>query len=47
MIRLDDKYPGRVEPSSAGYPDGSIKNETVPNSSDDGTPLDELWGNDL
>lgn len=46
-IRLDDKYPGRVNPADPSYPDGSVKNETVPNSSNDGTPLDELWGNDI
>lgn len=46
-IRLDDKYPGRVTPGDPNYPDGSIKNETVPDSSDDGTPLDQLWGNDI
>ena len=46
MIRLDNKYPGRVTPADANYTYGSVKNETVPNSSNDGTPLDELWGND-
>jgi len=47
MISPEDTYPGRTVPASASYPEGSIKNETVPNSSDDGTPLDELWGNDF
>ena len=46
MISPEDTYPGRATPADASYPEGSIKNETIPNSSDDGTPLDELWGND-
>ena len=47
MISPEDTYPGRATPADASYPEGSIKNETIPNSSDDGTPLDELWGNDF
>lgn len=47
MISVDDTYPGRVIPPNADYPEGSIKNETVPNSSDDGTPADRLWPNDF
>ena len=47
MISPEDTYPGRATPADANYPEGSIKNETIPNSSDDGTPLDELWGNDF
>ena len=46
-ISVEDTYPGRSVPASAAYPEGAIQNETVPNSSDDGTPLDDLWGNDL
>ena len=46
MISPEDTYPGRTVPASANYPEGAIKNETIPNSSDDGTPLDDLWGND-
>ena len=47
MISVEDTYPGRANPADADYPEGSVKNETIPNSSDDGTPLDELWGNDF
>ena len=46
-ISVEDTYPGRAVPGSANYPEGAIINETVPDSSDDGTPLDELWGNDF
>lgn len=46
-ISINTTYPGKVNAPSADYPQGSIKNETVPNSSDDGTPLDELWGDDF
>lgn len=45
-IRLDDKYPGRVIPADPSYPSGSIKNETIPLVSNDGTPVDNLWAND-
>jgi hypothetical protein len=38
---------GKINPPSGAYPTGSIKDETVPGSSDDGTPLDEKWGNDF
>lgn len=47
MISVEDTYPGRSIPASAAYPEGAIKNETVPNVSDDGTPLDHLWANDI
>lgn len=43
---LDALYPGRVTPGDANYPGGSIKNETTPGSSNDGTPLDKEWAND-
>lgn len=46
-IDINATYPGRVNAPDANYPTGSIKNETVPGSSDDGTPLDEAWGNDF
>jgi len=46
-INLGTTYPGKVTPPSAAYPTSSVKNETVPNSSDDGTPLDQAWGNDF
>ncbi len=40
-------YPGRVNAPDASYPTGSIKNETTPGISNDGTPLDQDWGNDF
>lgn len=46
-IRLEDEYPGRTNPADANYPDGSFKNETTPGSSDDGTPLEQAWQNDM
>jgi hypothetical protein len=38
---------GKFNPVSGAYPTGSIKDETVPGSSDDGSPLSEKWGNDF
>jgi hypothetical protein len=45
-IRVADKYGSRANPPTSAYPDGSIKNESVPDVSNDGTPLDQDWGND-
>jgi hypothetical protein len=45
-ISVENTYPGRSNVGDANYPEGSIVNETIPDSSNDGTPLDELWGND-
>lgn len=42
---LEDKYPNRVYPPSAGYIRGSFKNRTSPDSQD-GTFLEEEWKND-
>lgn len=44
-INISDKYPGRSNPPSVDYPQGSIKNQTAPGARD-GTPLDEAWAND-
>lgn len=46
-ISVEDTYPGRAVAASANYPEGSIKNESIPGTSDDGTPLDLTWGNDF
>jgi hypothetical protein len=47
-IRLEDTYPAsRITPADANYPAGSLKNETTPGVSNDGTPLDKLWGDDF
>ena len=46
-ISVEDTYVGRAVAANASYPEGSIKNESIPGTSDDGTPLDLAWGNDL
>lgn len=43
-IVLKDEY-ANTNPADADYPQGSIKNSTSP-ATTDGTPVDELWGND-
>lgn len=45
-IRVADEFGSRANPPSSAYPDGSLKNETNPGSSNDGSPLDERVGND-
>ncbi len=47
MISVEDTYPGRTVPGNANYPEGAVMNETVPATSNDGTPLDQAWGNDF
>ena len=44
--RVIDEFGSRANPPDAAYPDGSLKNETVPGSSNDGSPLDQRVGND-
>lgn len=44
-LNLSNKYPGRANPPSVDYPEGSIKNQTAPGAKD-GTPLDADWAND-
>lgn len=44
-LKIFDKFNPRANPADANYPEGSIKNETVPGAND-GTPLDSDWGND-
>lgn len=44
-LKLNEKYPGRANPPSIDYPQGSIKNESAPDAND-GTPLDQDWAND-
>ena len=46
-ISIEDTYPGRSETSSLDYPEGSFKNETIPFTSDDGTPVDNKWADDF
>jgi len=44
-IRLIDRYPGRANPASDEYPQGSVKNKTSLDLND-GTPLEKDWAND-
>ncbi len=45
-IKIFEKYAPRANVGDANYPEGSIKNESIPGAND-GTPLDEDWGNDM
>src|SRR5690625_7227222 len=44
-INLDERYPGRANPKTLDYPQGSFKNRTSPTSID-GTYLEQDWAND-
>jgi len=44
-INLDERYPGRANPKTLDYPQGSFKNRTSPTSKD-GTYLEQDWAND-
>ncbi len=46
-VNIAALYPGRVNVPDLDYPTGSIRNETTPGISNDGTPLDDAWGNDF
>ena len=43
---LEALYPGKANPPSAAYPQGSVKNDTAPGAGD-GTPINEDWLNDV
>lgn len=45
-INLDDRYPGRANPRSLEYPQGSFKDRSSPDSQD-GTYLQQDWANDI
>lgn len=45
-INLDERYPGRANPKTLDYPQGSFKNRTSPTSKD-GTYLEQDWANDM
>src|SRR5690625_4459463 len=45
-INLDDRYPGRANPKTLDYPQGSFKNRTSPTAKD-GTYLEQDWANDM
>lgn len=47
MIDLETRYPSRVGAATAGFPNGRIQNETTPGVTNDGTPLDQAWGNNV
>jgi len=44
-LNLPNKYPGRFNAPSAGYPQGSFKNRTAPGALD-GSYLEKDWAND-
>lgn len=45
-INLDERYPGRANPKTLDYPQGSFKNRSSPTAKD-GTYLEQDWANDL
>lgn len=44
-LNLPNRYPGRFNPPSASYPQGSFKNRTAPGALD-GSYLEQDWAND-
>lgn len=44
-LKLNERYPGRFNNPSAGYPGGSFKNRTTPTAKD-GSYLEKDWAND-
>lgn len=44
-LELSDRYPGRFNTPTAGYPQGSFKNRTTPDALD-GSYLEKDWAND-
>ncbi|WP_122425171.1 hypothetical protein [Pseudomonas viridiflava] len=44
-LKLNERYPGRFDNPSAGYPQGSFKNRTSPTAKD-GSYLERDWAND-
>lgn len=44
-LKLNERYPGRFNNPSDGYPQGSFKNRTTPTSKD-GSYLEKDWAND-
>jgi len=44
-LKLNERYPGRFNNPSAGYPQGSFKNRTTPTAKD-GSYLEQDWAND-
>lgn len=46
-VKLTDEFGNRANPSSPAYPSGSLKDETNPGVSNDGSPLSSRVGNDF
>lgn len=46
-VRVTDEFGPRANPPSQAYPDGSLKDETNPGASNDGSPLSSRVGNDF
>lgn len=44
-LRLNERYPGRFDNPSSGYPQGSFKNRSTPTAKD-GSYLEKDWAND-
>lgn len=44
-LKLNERYPGRFDNPSAGYPQGAFKNRTTPTAKD-GSYLEKDWAND-
>lgn len=44
-LKLNERYPGRFNNPTAGYPQGSFKNRTTPTAKD-GSYLEKDWAND-
>lgn len=44
-LKLNERYPGRFDAPSAGYPQGAFKNRTTPTAKD-GSYLEKDWAND-
>jgi hypothetical protein len=45
-LDIENSYPSNSNPADSAYPQGSIKDETVPGSSSDGTPIEAQIFND-
>lgn len=46
-IKVSDEFGSRANPPSQAYPSGSLKDETNPGTSNDGSPLSSRVGNDF
>lgn len=44
-LKLNERYPGRFNNPTSGYPQGSFKNRTTPTAKD-GSHLEQDWAND-